>query len=103
MAIDTRNKRASILGVGLAAALALPAPDGAVVEADRQHVGFAYAAATGGAVVVEPTPHAFAGGVLRTRIYAGGMTAAHYAGGEVRTRVESGGEVRGTQYSGGMH
>ena len=43
MAVDTRNKRASILGIGLAAALVLPAPDATVAQSDRQQTAFAYA------------------------------------------------------------
>lgn len=42
MAVDTRSKRASVLGIGLAAALTLPLPDGTVGQADRQHVAFCY-------------------------------------------------------------
>lgn len=42
MAVDTRNKRASILGIGLAAALVLPSPDGSVDAPDRPHVSFTY-------------------------------------------------------------
>jgi hypothetical protein len=43
MAVDTRSKRASVLGIGLAAALTLPLSDGAVGQPDRQHVAFCYA------------------------------------------------------------
>jgi hypothetical protein len=42
MAVDTRSKRASVLGIGLAAALTLPLSDGTVGQPDRQHVSFAY-------------------------------------------------------------
>jgi hypothetical protein len=42
MAVDTRSRRASCLGIGLAAALTLPLSDGAVTQPDRQHVAFAY-------------------------------------------------------------
>lgn len=43
MAIDTRDKRASILGLGLGLALTLPSPDGlALDQGDRQHVAFSY-------------------------------------------------------------
>lgn len=41
--MDTRNKRASALGVGLAFALVLPAPDGTVEQADRQQTAYSYA------------------------------------------------------------
>lgn len=43
MAIDTRDKRASVAGIGLASALMLPLPDGAALSVnDRLHVGRAY-------------------------------------------------------------
>lgn len=42
MAIDTRSKRASVLGIGLIAALTLPLADGTVEGRDRQSVAFAY-------------------------------------------------------------
>lgn len=41
--VDTRNKRASVIGVAAAIALTLPAPDGTIVQADRQHAAFCYA------------------------------------------------------------
>ena len=43
MALDTRNKRASALSVGVVVALTLPSPDGTVGQADRHHTTFAYA------------------------------------------------------------
>ena len=52
MAIDTRNRRASAIGLGLAVTLVLPAPDGAVTAADRQQVAYAYAGLT--AAVARP-------------------------------------------------
>ncbi len=42
MAVDTRSKRASVLGIGLAAALTLPLSDGTVGQPDRQHVALCY-------------------------------------------------------------
>ena len=41
MAVDTRDKRGSVLGFGLAALLVLPAP-GAIDQPDRQQVAYAY-------------------------------------------------------------
>jgi hypothetical protein len=41
--MDTRNKRASVLGFALASLLVLPAPDGTIAAADRQHVAVSYA------------------------------------------------------------
>jgi hypothetical protein len=44
MAITTRNRRASILGVGLAGATVFPNPDGSIsAQADRQHAAYVYA------------------------------------------------------------
>jgi hypothetical protein len=43
MAVDTRSTRASVLGIGLAAALTLPLSDGTVGQPDRQHVALSYA------------------------------------------------------------
>lgn len=52
MAVDTRNKRASCLGLAFAAALVLPAPDGAIDAADRQQTAYCYA----GIAAAPPTP-----------------------------------------------
>ena len=48
MAVDSRNKRASVLGFGLAALLVMPAPDGTIDQADRQHVAYSYPGITAG-------------------------------------------------------
>lgn len=42
MALDTRDKRASAVGWGLAALLVLPAPDSTVDQGDRQHTAATY-------------------------------------------------------------
>lgn len=41
MAVDTQDKRASVLGFGLAFTLVLPAP-GTIDQPDRQHVAYSY-------------------------------------------------------------
>lgn len=41
MAVDTQDKRASVLGFGLAALLILPAP-GAIDQPDRQQLAYSY-------------------------------------------------------------
>lgn len=41
MAIDTQDRRASVLGLGLAALLVLPAP-GTIDQPDRQQVAYSY-------------------------------------------------------------
>lgn len=42
MAVNTRSKRASVIGLGLGIALTLPMPDGTVGQADRQGVALSY-------------------------------------------------------------
>jgi hypothetical protein len=48
MAIDTRSKRASILGLISGTALTLPLSDGVISQGDRQHVALTYAGLTAG-------------------------------------------------------
>lgn len=43
MGVDTRNKRASVLGLTLASLLVLPAPDTAIEQPDRQQIAYCYA------------------------------------------------------------
>lgn len=53
MAVDTRNKRASVLGIDLAFLHAWPNPDGAFDQSDRQQIAFKYSGIlAGGAVVI---------------------------------------------------
>jgi hypothetical protein len=66
MAVDTREKRASIIGIGLAAALVLPAPDASVVLGDRQQVAFTYMGIAAG----EPPPSVVAIVLEATARYA---------------------------------
>ena len=40
--MNTRNKRASAIGLGLAALVVLPAPDGSSDQPDRQQVALCY-------------------------------------------------------------
>ena len=55
MALDTRNKRASALGIALVSLIALPAPDGAALDqGDRQHVTACYRGINA-STVVTPT------------------------------------------------
>ena len=51
MAVDTRDKRASILGLGLASLLVLPAP-GSIDQPDRQHVAYCYRGIAASAPIV---------------------------------------------------
>ena len=43
MALDTRNKRASAVGLALAWRMVLPHPDGTIATADRQQAALCYA------------------------------------------------------------
>lgn len=42
MALDSRAKRASSVGIGLLWLLAPPLPDGAISQGDRQHIAISY-------------------------------------------------------------
>lgn len=50
--INTRNKRASAIGLAFTALSILPAPDGAVSQADRQQVAYTYAGLSAGQLIV---------------------------------------------------
>lgn len=52
MAVDTRAKRASVLGLCAAVVLTLPAPDATVGQDDRQHTSFCYSGLTASAAVI---------------------------------------------------
>lgn len=41
--MNTTNKRASAIGIGLAIRLVLPVPDASIAQADRQQVAYSYA------------------------------------------------------------
>ena len=43
MALDTKQKRSSAIGINLPFVVLFPDPDGAVSQADRQDVGYSYA------------------------------------------------------------
>jgi hypothetical protein len=53
MALDSRDKRASSLGWGLAALLVLPAP-GTLDQPDRQHVAYSYRGIQADEAVLDP-------------------------------------------------
>ena len=59
MAIDSRNKRSSAINVGSPWRGMLPAPDGTLNQADRQHVGLHYSGIlAGGAAAAAATSRA---------------------------------------------
>jgi len=49
MAVDTRNKRASLVSFALPFGRVFPAADGAISTADRKHLGFSYPGIAAGA------------------------------------------------------
>jgi hypothetical protein len=49
--VNTRQNRSSAIGLGLAALVVLPAPDGSVALADRQQVTACYAGISAGVLV----------------------------------------------------
>jgi len=54
MAVDTRNKRAGAILVGIPWRGMLPLPDGAIDQADRQQTAFFYPGILAGAPVILP-------------------------------------------------
>lgn len=54
--MNTRSKRSSAIGLGLAALVVIPAPDGSIDQPDRQHVTFCYAGISADVPVVVVTP-----------------------------------------------
>lgn len=65
MALDTRNKRASAIGIAIAARLVLPAADGAISSADRAHLAYGYAGIQAGSPVPAPDGVVVVEGALR--------------------------------------
>jgi hypothetical protein len=51
VAVDTRDKRASVLGMGLPMGRVLPVRDGSVDEEDFEHVAYSYRGIQASAVV----------------------------------------------------
>ncbi len=58
MAVDTATKRASALTFGFPFAIILPVPDGAVGQADRQHLLADYGGILAAGGVLPPLRHA---------------------------------------------
>ncbi len=56
MAIDTANKRRSMLGLALASLIVMPVPNGGIDAADRQHMLGAYAGIPFASAPVAPPP-----------------------------------------------
>jgi hypothetical protein len=57
VALDSRNKRASAINVGMPWRMILPIPDGNVAnEADRKHTAYQYAGITNAEVPEEGAP-----------------------------------------------
>ena len=56
MAVDTRSKRASSVGMLMSFILAPPAPDGTISQGDRQHTAWTYSGILAGALITTATP-----------------------------------------------
>ena len=71
MAIDTRDKRASVAGHTLPFLVTAPTPDGTIGDRDRQHVGSTYRG-----LALEGSPPAGSGGksLVNIRRAAGRIT-----------------------------
>ena len=54
MALDTRSKRASSVGILLAFVLAPPLPDGTLGQGDRQHIAATYSGILATGVAINP-------------------------------------------------
>lgn len=54
MALDSRSKRASSVGIGLLWLLAPPLPDGTIGQGDRQHIAISYSGILAGELDVVP-------------------------------------------------
>lgn len=54
MALDSRSKRASSIGIGLLFILAPPLPDGTLSQGDRQHIAVSYSGILAGVLDVTP-------------------------------------------------
>lgn len=110
--MDTRNKRSSAINVGSPWRGMLPAPDGTVAQADRQHAAFLYGGILAGSNVVTINgPLYFAAasvylpGMMRAGVYRpgsqsgdaympGSMAAASYLPGAVEADVYMPGMMR---------
>lgn len=66
MAVDTRSRRASVLGIGLAFTLTLPLSDGTVGQPDRQHVAFSYPGIQAAAIATSNKAIALVGAYVRS-------------------------------------
>jgi hypothetical protein len=71
MAIDTRNKRSSAVSVGSPWRAMLPEPDGAVGQADRQHVALMYSGISAAEAVPGDGGSLAAATFIRRRIIMG--------------------------------
>jgi hypothetical protein len=101
MAVDTRNKRASVLGLTLAALVVLPAPNGSVSAPDRLQVSANYAGIAADSPipsVVTPTGAISADGVEN---YIGGSATISALAGSVDMGT-LGGSISGSVIGGSI-
>lgn len=89
MAVDTRNKRDSVIAIGLPWRMRLPAPDGTLDQADRQHICLLYSGILAGAPVVGNEAFIFlTGNVQRNVLIVGAIQRNVAATGNVQRTVE---------------
>lgn len=73
--MNTANKRASAIGIGLALRLVLPIPDGTIQFGDRQQVAYSYAGIHANAPILAPSEIVTTGPVsIRRRVNVAPVT-----------------------------
>lgn len=93
MAVDTRNKRASVIGLAFSVLLTLPAPDATVHDVDRPHLAYSYSGLTAEAPVVGPpdivnATVTFRRNVAGTATFARTVQTTMHVRGTVETEIE---------------
>lgn len=98
MAIDSRDKRASAICVGLPWRV-YPNPDGSLAaQADRQHMGLAYRGILASALTIVNYPI----GLVKGKVYLGGVQQGRtYVGGAQKGKAFIGGVQKGAVADGG--
>jgi len=83
--MNTPNRRASAIGIGLAIRLVLPVPDGTIEASDRQQVAYSYAGIAAATPLVLPNQTRATAVRVRSASMASGVTVATPTGAQ---RVE---------------
>lgn len=90
MAVDTRNKRMGMIGLGLPFLRVLPDPDGGVSAADRLQLLYLYPGIAAAEVLAVYQVVRFSGDLRRVRMWTATISQAHEVEASIR-RVEDGG------------